>query len=105
MLVCTKAFGMGMDIPHLHACIHYMPPSYIEDYLQEVGRVGRDERERIESGHEQVTASLLYNASNINRNLGFVHDEAVKPPDLQDFFGYCLKQSIEIESQCLLCKQ
>lgn len=43
ILCATKAFGMGMDIPNIHYIIHLMPPSVMEDYLQEVGRAGRNE--------------------------------------------------------------
>jgi superfamily II DNA helicase RecQ/superfamily I DNA/RNA helicase len=94
VLVCTKAFGMGMDIPHVHACVHHRPPTFIEDYLQEVGRAGRDEKERERTGHDRVTATLLYNQDDIERNLGQLHDKTVKPPDLQDFFGYCLEKGV-----------
>ena len=34
---------MGMDIPNIHYIVHYSPPSVMEDYLQEVGRAGRNE--------------------------------------------------------------
>ena len=43
VLCATKAFGMGMDIPNVHYVVHYNPPSVLEDFLQEVGRAGRDE--------------------------------------------------------------
>ena len=43
VLCATKAFGMGMDIPNIHYIVHLMPPSVMEDYLQEVGRAGRNE--------------------------------------------------------------
>ena len=43
ILFATKAFGMGMDIPNIHYVAHINPPSVMEDYLQEVGRAGRDE--------------------------------------------------------------
>ena len=95
VLVCTKAFGMGMDIPHLHSCIHHRPPTFIEDYLQEIGRIGRDREERISAGHERVTATLLYNQGNIERNLELLHDYTIKPPDLQDLFSYCITNGVQ----------
>lgn len=45
ILCATKAFGMGMDIPNVHYLVHFSPPSVLEDYLQEVGRAGRDYQE------------------------------------------------------------
>lgn len=42
VLFATKAFGMGMDIPNIHCVFHTSPPDYIDDYLQEIGRSGRD---------------------------------------------------------------
>lgn len=42
ILVATKAFGMGMDIPDIHYVYHAFPPETIEDYLQEIGRAGRN---------------------------------------------------------------
>ncbi|MGN0236281.1 MAG: DEAD/DEAH box helicase [Paludibacteraceae bacterium] len=44
ILCATKAFGMGMDIPNIHYIVHLNPPSILEDYLQEVGRAGRNEK-------------------------------------------------------------
>jgi len=97
VLVCTKAFGMGMDIPHVHACIHQTPPTFIEDYLQEVGRMGRDQGERVNSGHELVTASLLYNAHDIEQNISMLHEQTVQPPDLAQFFDHCINVAVSFE--------
>lgn len=93
VLVCTKAFGMGMDIPHVHACIHHRPPTFIEDYLQEVGRTGRDEAKRVEAGHELVKATLLYNSDDFQRNLTQLYESFVKPSDLKELFDYCLEKA------------
>lgn len=50
ILVATKAFGMGMDIKNIHFIYHLGPSSTFEDFLQEVGRAGRDEKMRLEAG-------------------------------------------------------
>lgn len=42
MVVCTNAFGMGLDIPDIRLVVHWAHPASIEDYVQEVGRAGRD---------------------------------------------------------------
>ena len=62
ILCATKAFGMGMDIPNVHYIVHYSPPSVLEDYLQEVGRAGRDEKQyklAFEDGKEKIPALCL----------------------------------------------
>ena len=42
ILAATNAFGMGMDIKNIHFIYHLGPSSTFEDYLQEVGRAGRN---------------------------------------------------------------
>ena len=53
ILCATKAFGMGMDIPNIHYIVHLMPPSVMEDYLQEVGRAGRNKKMYIDAGFSE----------------------------------------------------
>ena len=42
IMVCTKAFGMGVDIPDIQVIYHHAPSGLLPDYVQEVGRVARD---------------------------------------------------------------
>mgnify|MGYP001236832579 CR=1 FL=1 len=97
VLVCTKAFGMGMDIPHIHASIHHRPTTFIEDYLQEVGRIGRDEAERKRSKLNQVEGSVFFNQENIDTNLSMLNSENISHLDLLDFFDYVKNIAIKID--------
>lgn len=42
VLICTIAFGMGIDLKGARKVIHFGPSQTTECYLQECGRVGRD---------------------------------------------------------------
>lgn len=93
VLVATKAFGMGMDIPHIHWAVHLSPPTYLEDYLQEVGRIGRNEEMRANADLEQLKAVLLYSPQDFEALRGQRARSQLDFPEVADFF----KEIVEVK--------
>ena len=44
VVICTAAFGLGVNSPNIRQMIHWGPPSDIEEYMHQTGRAGRDEK-------------------------------------------------------------
>ncbi len=66
VIVCTNAFGMGIDKPDVRLVIHYDLPDTLEQYFQEAGRAGRDEK--------TAYAVLLYAPEDKTKARKRVHD-------------------------------
>lgn len=67
IIVCTNAFGMGIDKPDVRLVVHTDLPNSIEEYFQEAGRGGRD--------GEKSYAVILYDRNDSAKLKKRIRDE------------------------------
>lgn len=67
IIVSTNAFGMGIDKPDVRIVVHTDLPNSIEEYYQEAGRAGRDEK--------KAYAVILYSKTDSTKLKKRISDE------------------------------
>ncbi|KRL85178.1 RecQ family ATP-dependent DNA helicase [Ligilactobacillus equi] len=78
VVFATSAFGMGINKKNIRYVIHYHLPVTLEDYLQEIGRAGRDGR--------QAIAVLLYSPGD-ERLARFLGQDYLPDPQAINFYS------------------
>jgi ATP-dependent DNA helicase RecQ len=78
IIVCTNAFGMGIDKPDVRIVIHFEMPGSLEEYFQEAGRAGRDE--------QKAYAVALYSENDIGKLKKRIKDEFPERDYIKDVY-------------------
>jgi ATP-dependent DNA helicase RecQ len=78
VIVCTNAFGMGIDKPDVRLVIHFELPSSLEEYFQEAGRAGRD--------GEKAYAIALFSQRDVTNLKKRIKDEFPEKEFIKDVY-------------------
>lgn len=88
-IVATNAFGMGVHKSNIRQIIHETLPSSMENYMQEVGRAGRDGKDAL--------AILLY-CDDDEQNAMFVAIEDIPTSEQIKMYDYLKTQQVSPDS-------
>ena len=100
VVISTSALGMGIDMKGVRTVVHYGPPHTAEDYLQAIGRAGRD------GGESHV---VLLHSGALNRGTDMNIRQYLSKPDgcrrecLLALFECSVEQKDPLHSCCDLC--
>ena len=60
VMICTKAFGMGVDVKDISNVYHFAPTGSLADYVQEIGRSARAEGSKACASADYLPGDMRY---------------------------------------------
>jgi ATP-dependent DNA helicase RecQ len=79
IIVATSAFGMGVDKDNVKTVIHYNISDSLENYIQESGRAGRDEK-------INAKCFILYTDDDLNKHFNLLQQSKLNHKEIKDIW-------------------
>lgn len=79
IIVATSAFGMGVDKDNVKTVIHYNISDSLENYVQEAGRAGRDEK-------IEAKCYILYSEEDLNKHFSLLQQTKLNHKEIKDIW-------------------
>ena len=121
IMIATSAFSMGIDVPDIELVVHFNAPINMTDYIQQIGRAGRDGRKAhcflfydqngdddaisnsfIKKAKKQSTKAAKTIRSNLNQVHNFIHSDNCMVCDILKYQG---QHETKTCKRCTVCAQ
>ena len=121
IMIATSAFSMGIDVPDIELVVHFNAPISMTDYIQQIGRAGRDGRKAhcvlfydqngdddavsnsfIKKAKKQSAKAAKTIKSNLNQVHDFIHNGNCMVCDILEYQG---QHETKTCKRCTVCAQ
>ena len=121
IMIATSAFSMGIDVADIELVVHFNAPINMTDYIQQIGRAGRDGRKAHcilfydRSGDDEAISNSFIKKikkqsakaaktikSNLNQVHNFIHNDNCMVCDILEYQG---QHETKTCKRCTVCAQ
>lgn len=105
VIMSTISLSMGLDIPFIEGIIHFNFPKYLESYVQQIGRAGRDgnlgycetllNKEDYYFCRSKTISDYFINHESIKRAINFVLEPVIKNSNDVGRYSFVSREAIK----------